>query len=172
MTNFPDISNFHRFIQSEFFNLCSQFVLTKIFHLITLVTLANYFIIHVLQIYFQCNRARNPDRFSTPIWTRRSNAIIHISRSYVLWNRRFQGPGIARVLVPSLFTSLIVCQPACARCNRFRGQRMPCLRLFFVEEYSVGGTAAGQQGAQGRRWSIADNFYSVERVDRIQFSCP
>ncbi|KAK9297844.1 hypothetical protein QLX08_008602 [Tetragonisca angustula] len=37
---------------------------------------------------------------------------------------------------------------------------MPCLRSFFVEEYSVGGTAAAQQGAQGRRWSIADNFYS------------
>ncbi|KOX68668.1 Receptor-type tyrosine-protein phosphatase N2 [Melipona quadrifasciata] len=27
---------------------------------------------------------------------------------------------------------------------------MPCLRSFFVEEYSVGGTAAAQQGTQGR----------------------
>lgn len=32
----------------------------------------------------------------------------------------FQGPGITRVLVPSLFTSFVAWQPACARCNRFQ----------------------------------------------------
>lgn len=49
----------------------------------------------------------------------------------------FQGPGIMRVLVPSLFASFVAWQPACARCNRFQNQRMPSsLSPFFVEEYS------------------------------------
>lgn len=44
---------------------------------------------------------------------------------------------ITRILVRSLFTFLVAWQPACALCNRFRGQRMPCLLVLRGRIFSL-----------------------------------
>lgn len=58
---------------------------------------------------------------------------------------------ITRILVRSLFTFLVAWQPACALCNRFRGQRMPCLLVLRGRIFSLWYSAI--QDMQKKKWS-------------------
>lgn len=76
---------------------------------------------------------------------------------------------ITRILVRSLFTFLVAWQPACALCNRFRGQRMPCLLVLRGRIFSLWYSAI--QDMQKKKWSKETIISGVEWAIVFLFSC-